>query len=316
MASPTDPAPPPPSATDAAAEPDTETPGAPAWRYRDGYLRLLHGWWSGLAPLLPVYRTLLEGRLTPEEALSKGSETSAREVLDESLNALARLSVVEVVSAHEADMHYGKPRLRYLFDNVFALHEAVQQQTLQANAWSERKAELAQAVAEGRVARNRLLDGFARVINLLPELQTEFANNRGLTDSPEALSTSLATLSTLLERWLRNPNIVPALELSLFGWNHVSAAQTAADAIEEARSTSVEATSAPRDLPATNILEGRLVTELHELHKALRAAQALNPTVPSMVLGNTLRRVFGRLPDAVPVPPAEPTKPTDSTPST
>lgn len=305
-APPTDGHPPPPT-FDILAAPSPAPEPAPT---RDGYLRIVRGWQNGMAELSPAHLAALEGELTDEAAMIRGATTSAADVLDESLNALVRLDVVAVVSAHARAMHFGKMRVRYIFDKVDELYGVVQAQLAQGSAWSVAQAKLERVTDDGRAVRNSLLQGFERLVRRFPSLETDVLEARGNSKNPPTVSASLDALATLLESWLHDPKFAPRLETVAFGADDVREARAAMETIEAQRIVASQSPAAPRDLPATNVIEGRLMHELHELYRALEEGRVAVPTLPQMVLGNTLRRVFAQIRGtplpAQPDPAAEP----------
>jgi len=283
----------------------------------------VRGWQNGMAELSPAHLAALEGEFSDEAAMIRGATTSAADVLDESLNALVRLNVVAVVSAHERAMHFGKMRVRYIFDRVDELHGVVQAQQAQGSAWSIAQAKLDRVTDDGRAVRNSLLEGFERLVRRFPSLETDVLESRGTSKDASAVSASLDALATLLETWLHNPEFAPRLETVAFGADDVREARAAIETIEAQRIVASQNLAAPRDLPATNVIEGRLMHEMHELYRALEDGRATVPTLPRMVLGNTLRRVFGQIrgtplpaePDPATEPKPEPILPSPDQPA-
>ena len=67
-----------------------------------------------------------------------------------------------------------------------------------------------------------------------------------------------------------------------------------------------------RDLPHTNLIEGRLMIELSRLYRALEAHQGILAALPRLPLGDTLRRELRRVESeddtlSDPLPEPEPT---------
>lgn len=262
-------------------------------QHRDGYLRILQEKHDGLAPLTEAQRAVLDGDITAEAALSRGAATVAAEVLDEAINALVRLDVVAVVAAHEKAMRYAKFRVRYVLGLVFQLHEAVQAQRAQADTWSDTRQELERRTELGRAVRTGLVNGLDRVVRKHEDLTPKLSRARGGTRDAAEVSTSLTSLADLLEAWLADPRLTVAMASVALDANDVADARAHAASIEAQRIVDGQTLAAPRDLPPTNLLEGRLVHELNELYRALHEGRASVPRLPTLVLGDTLRRAFG-----------------------
>ncbi len=275
--------------------PPDSAPASTLAPYRDGYLRIVRGWYEGLADLTPDHVAAVEGEISDEAAMVRGTTTSASDVLDESLNALVRLDVVAVVSAHAKPMRYGKFRVRYIFDKLFQLEGAVLAQRAQASSWSLAQSELERVTGQGRIVRTKLLQGFERLLRRYPSLTATLTESRGGSKDAPLVSASLESLAALLDAWLQLPDFALRLESVSFGADDLAEARKAMEAIEAQRIRAAQSPAASRDLPATNVIEGRLMTELHELYRALHDGRDTVPTLPRMVLGNTLRRVFVQL---------------------
>jgi hypothetical protein len=206
-APPTDGHPPPPT-FDILAAPSPAPEPAPT---RDGYLRIVRGWQHGMAELSPAHLAALEGELTDEAAMIRGATTSAADVLDESLNALVRLDVVAVVSAHARAMHFGKMRVRYIFDKVDELYGVVQAQLAQGSAWSVAQAKLERVTDDGRAVRNSLLQGFERLVRRFPSLETDVQEARGNSKNPPTVSASPRRPRHVARIVVARPQVCPAL---------------------------------------------------------------------------------------------------------
>ncbi len=175
---------------------------------RDGYLRIVRGWQHGMAELSPAHLAALEGELTRRSGHDPRRHHLGRGCApDESLNALVRLDVVAVVSAHARAMHFGKMRVRYIFDKVDELYGVVQAQLAQGSAWSVAQAAGTSITDDGRAVRNSLLQGFERLVRRFPSLETDVQEARGNSKNPPTVSASLDALATLLESGCTTPSL-------------------------------------------------------------------------------------------------------------
>lgn len=281
------------------APPDSEAPiftvPTPAQvQERDGLLQILRGWHEGLAPLSPSQKRALVGTVSDVDAIARGTLTSAHDVLSETANGLVRVKAVALVSAHSRPLRYAKYRMRYLLDLLFELREAVDDQTMRTNAWVLAQDRLAREIDGARTVRMGMLNGLARVVRLHDDVAQEVANARGQADHAPAIAASLEALAGLIEAWEADADKLVLLESVGLEGMAVEARAVAAS-LEAARRAVNEFSATRRDRASTNLIEGRLMTELQEFYRALEEGQGVIAGLPRLPLGDTLRRAFGRI---------------------
>ncbi len=274
----------------------SSTPIAPLTaEERAAHLQQVIAWRAQLSTLRPVQKRLLEGALRDVEALARGAETSAEDVLLETLTALVRVDVLALVSTHARAMHYATPRLRYLLDLLVGLDEATRAQQAQAAAWTDAQRALTLRHAEARALRNELLAALDTAVEYLPEVAPRLADVRGASALEHQTIASLQGIARQVETWLASPDEAEMLALVHVDASDAAEARRMAASLDAALLTATSNSAAPRDLPPTNVLEGRLMVELAALARSLDRARARNPTLPRLVLGNSLLRGLGRV---------------------
>jgi len=271
--------------------PETETETAP----REARLQILQGQRAGLAENTPAQIRALHGDITDADAIARGTATVAAEVIDEVSSALVRVNVVALISAHGAKIRYPKFRVRYLLDHLFLLVDAQTLQTTNGSAWAQAQDALVLEITHARAVRNSLLFGLKQAALPHKAFATEVARAQGRATRPELVSASLDTLATRVEEWLSDPTRVDILEAGSIGPDDVIAARAAAANLETARRRVHEFPASSRDLPGTNLVEGRLMIELTRLYRALEVHQGIVAGLPRLPLGDTLRRELRRV---------------------
>ncbi len=261
---------------------------------REARLQILQGQRDGLAETTPQQIAVLQGDVTDVDAITRGTATVAADVINEASSALVRIDVVALVSEHGQTIRYPRFRARYLLDLLFALVDSQESQTARGNAWADAQATLAQAFEAARGVRNSLLFGLEQATSGKPTLAAEVTRTRGRGGRPVAMSASLEALASLVKRWLADNERALALTAGGVSADDVTLARAAAATLEKARRGVHEFPAAGRDLPGTNLIEGRFMTELTRLYRALEVHQGVVPGLPRMPLGETLRRELRR----------------------
>ncbi len=262
---------------------------------REARLQILQGQRAGLPDTTGSQLHAIQGDITDADAIARGTATVAAEVINEVSSALVRIKVVALVSEHGTKIRYPKFRVRYLLDQLFGLVAAQEVQSTQGNAWAQAQDALVLAVADARTVRNSLIFGLEQATDAHPVFASDFARVRGKATRPEMISASLDRLATELDAWLLDPERVGILEAGCVGPADVTAARNAATSLERARRRVHEFPAASRDLPGTNLVEGRLMIELTRLHRALELHQGVIAGLPRLPLGDTLRREMRRV---------------------
>ncbi len=290
-----------PAAPAPPASPSAEPP-------EEARLQMLDGERRGMPAVPAETVALLEEGVSDAEAIARGSETTASDVIHEVSSALVRVNVVALVSQHGKALHYPKFRVRYLLDRLMDLVAVQSSQANRAGAWALAQERLAGRIREARALRNGLLHGLGRVTRNRPEARQELRTARGSVRHPSGMAASLRGLARLIEGWLTDPARAPLLMLGDLDANDAQAARAAATALEQANREVYEFPAAARDLPGTNLLEGRLMLELAELHRALETHQGVIAGLPRLPLGDTLRRQLRNITTetAEPDPDADP----------
>jgi len=286
----------------------TETERMP----REARLHILQGQRAGLAELTAAQIHALQGDVTDADAIARGTATVAAEVVDEVSSALVRVDFVALVSARGDAMRYPKFRARYLLDLLFELVRAHEAQSSQGSAWMNAQDALAREVLGARAVRNSLLFGLRQAAQPSAAFAADVARIQGRATRPELLSASLTQLARHVADWLADPARAPILEAGAVGPADVTAANAAATSLEAARQRVYTFPAASRDLPHTNLVEGRLMIELSRLYRALEAHQGILAALPRLPLGDTLRRELRRVASeddtlSDPLPEPEPT---------
>lgn len=272
-----------PAAPAPPASPSAEPP-------EEARLQMLDGQRRGMPAVPAEVVALLEEGVSDAEAIARGSETTASDVIHEVSSALVRVNVVALVSQHGKALRYPKFRVRYLLDRVFDLVAAQSSQANRAGAWALAQERLAGRIREARALRNSLLHGLGRITRRRPEARQELRTARGTARHPAALAASLRGLARLIEGWLSDPTRAVLLTLGDFDATDATAARDTAAVLERANREVHEFPAAARDLPGTNLVEGRLMLELAELHRALETHQGIIAGLPRLPLGDILRR--------------------------
>ncbi len=273
--------------------------GVGAWGYAraTSRMQILDGWRRGMPEVPGETVSLLQGDLTDADAIVRGTATLSGEVIDETSNTLVRAEIVSVVSANEKALRYPKFRVRYLLDLLFALDEAHSMQSRANTAWSLAQEKLIEATRAGRLVRTDLSGGLNRATEGHRQALAELRENRGSAGGPGEIAASLRSMAQLVEDWLANTDRSALLRLAAVDADDVHTAREAAAFLETATRDLLAFPASARDVPSTNLIEGRLMFELAQLHRALEDKQGILAGLPRLMLGNTLRRELRRVTD-------------------
>ena len=123
---------------------------------------------------------------------------------------------------------------------------------------------------------------------------TELQGALGTTETALALVQSVKALASLASTWLGSSDphdeaLVASVNLTA---GDVDTANQAAQALTDAASSAVGTRATPKDGPAVNLAEGRLLFEMKAVRGVFEKARSKTPAVPSLPVGSGTRRVL------------------------
>lgn len=231
-----------------------------------------------------------------EECAKLGADTRAVEVLPEAREAFT--SAVETITEHGATLRYLPTRLRYAMDVVGELERQFAVQSEREKGGKGRTSAVVLAETEAKAAREALVVGLGPVMSAGGSSAVEgFESARGNLDTKDVLL-SLTELIAIGRAWVNSKDEVRVALVEHQGVT--SGALTGFDAVAAALAAARDASSAGgaavgRDLPATNVLEGRVLFEVKALYEAIESNRK-STAIALPKVGATLRRALWQKP--------------------
>lgn len=246
-----------------------------------------------LPALTDVQRAAFRSRIGDAECASLGAQTQSALVLREA-TTWAKIIQGALVTFAGPLQAYTPARFAWFVECAQGLAQAAQAQQQSAGSVGAARGNELSARQAALAAREALDEKLALLAGqdaaAMAELQAAF----GTTETALALVQSVKALASLASTWLASSNpqdeaLVASVNLTA---GDVDTANQAAQALTDAASSAVGTRAQPKDGPAVNLAEGRVLFEMKAVRGVFEKARSKTPAVPSLPIGSGTRRVL------------------------
>ncbi len=237
-------------------------------------------WLATLPTLTELRRRAYSMAFTADQCREWGAKTKAAQVLADAEKALAVIGPAVKKGVDGYDAH----RLTWLCTQMAELQDAIAHQAGGGDSAASRRAAVAMAARLRTKLAHALLDAASGNEVLAAEI-----NNRHETqDTPSVLET---TITGLLQLALRLRHTVEGEVLAEDAGLSESFLSSASAVIDALRTTNEETygTGTTSDTDETNVVEGRVLRELHYAQQVFARAKARGASAPTLPALGTLK---------------------------
>lgn len=253
----------------------------------DGLQPLLSAW----PPLSEVHRDAFRSLLGEEEAEALGNRTVAEKVLAD----VQRWAPVidRALRDHPYELRrYGAPRFVWMLECANRLDEAVTSQQVASSSPEGQRRALARAEARATDVLEDLATATSVVAASQPPVAEKIAAARSLADGGDAVSALRALADVADELGRSYDQRTRALVASVGLHSEDAASARAASAALEAAKNPTAGAGSKEDLPTTNRIEGRVLSEMRFAKAMFDRARARDPRIPVLEAGPGTRSVL------------------------
>jgi hypothetical protein len=225
-----------------------------------------------------------------------GSQTRAEGVLGDAVRWAVAIDTAKREHP-EALVGYSDTRFAFFLGRISALADALDAQRARRGKKGEAEGGAQSASQAAKACREALISKLRSFAGFREAERRDLAGAIGTAESEDSLAKSLSKLADLAESWLKRKDKASETLAKSAGLAaaDVSGARKQAHALAGAAAdATMEGGGGPKDSPAVNVAEGRVLFEMREARRLFDEARAKNPLVARLAPGPSTRHVLGR----------------------
>ena len=239
-----------------------------------------------------VARAAYASQWSDAECAERGTATKAVNVRNESGAWI--LTIHKAFGTYHTEIGYSGSRLVYFLDTYEALAAAIAAHEESQGNLTGRKQSASDALVAARTIGQTLADRLAAAAGNRPAERRALDATNTPASTPEETVHRLRNLTELAASWLttRKAELAVLVAEAQITRQLVDAVRKAADDLEVYRREARSERRVPKDPPAVNLLEGRVLCEMRFVREAFERARAGDKRIPALVPGPGTRAVI------------------------
>lgn len=234
-------------------------------------------------------RAAFRSTFSDEQCAAWGSKTRAADVLRESA---AWVTALHATLGKQPVAGYSARRLGYLCELLVELEDELAVSTSPAEQHAEHQGARSSALVLAIRTRDDLEDRLTLVAGGRADLLAALSERRQVGKSLPTVRDTLAGLIDLAGRWRKDPVLELLAEDADLTAARLNAAYNALESLSRTDEVLREAPAAGADAASVDLVEGRVLHELHLAQQAFARARQAGQTVPALAPGPALRKAF------------------------